>query len=107
MKHGPIALIEEGVPVICFVGSHELSEKTISNLREAEARGADVIVVCTDSMKDAVDFAEFTVTVPDCTELMAPLVMAIPAQIMAYLTASEKGTDVDQPRNLAKSVTVE
>ena len=107
MKHGPIALIEEGVPVICFVGPHELSEKTISNLREAEARGADVIVVCTDSMKDAVDFAEFTVTVPDCTELMAPLVMAIPAQIMAYLTASEKGTDVDQPRNLAKSVTVE
>ena len=107
MKHGPIALIEEGVPVICFVGPHELSEKTISNLREAEARGADVIVVCTDSMKDIVDFAEFTVTVPDCTELMAPLVMAIPAQIMAYLTASEKGTDVDQPRNLAKSVTVE
>ncbi len=107
MKHGPIALIEEGVPVICFVGHDELSDKTISNLREAEARGADVIVICTDSMKQNVGFAEFVVPVPDCSEVMGPLVMAIPAQIMAYLTASEKGTDVDQPRNLAKSVTVE
>ncbi len=107
MKHGPIALIEEGVPVICFVGSDELSNKTISNLREAEARGADIIVICTDGMKNNIDFAKFIVPVPNCSEVMVPLVMAIPAQIMAYLTASEKGTDVDQPRNLAKSVTVE
>ncbi len=107
MKHGPIALIEKGMPVICFLDDDDLSVKTSSNLREAEARGASIIVVSTKASKKLAEFAHHFVTVPNCSSLMSPIILAIPAQIIAYLTACEKGTDVDQPRNLAKSVTVE
>jgi glucosamine--fructose-6-phosphate aminotransferase (isomerizing) len=107
MKHGPIALIEDGLPVICILDHHELSGKTISNLKEAEARGADIILIATHSAAEKVDFAAHKIIVEDCDPTVSPVVLAIPAQILAYLTAVEKGTDVDQPRNLAKSVTVE
>ena len=107
MKHGPIALIEDGLPVICLLDHHELSAKTISNLKEAEARGADIILISTQSAAEKVDFAKHEIVIEDCNPVISPVVLAIPAQILAYLTAVEKGTDVDQPRNLAKSVTVE
>ena len=107
MKHGPIALIEEGLPVICLLDHHELSAKTVSNLKEAEARGADIILIATRTAAEKVDFAHHKIIIEDCDLLLSPAVLAIPAQILAYLTAVEKGTDVDQPRNLAKSVTVE
>ena len=107
MKHGPIALIEEDLPVICLLDGDDLSAKTISNLKEAEARGATIILIATASSAKLVDFDSFRVVIEDCDPLLAPLVLAIPAQLLAYQTAVEKGTDVDQPRNLAKSVTVE
>ena len=107
MKHGPIALIEKNLPVICFLDDNEISIKTSSNLREAEARGAKIIVITTKKSKKLVEFAHHVICVPDCSDIFSPIIFAIPAQILAYLTASEKGTDVDQPRNLAKSVTVE
>ena len=93
--------------MICLLDHHELSTKTLSNLKEAEARGADIILISTQSAAEKVDFAKQKIVIGDCNPLISPVVLAIPAQILAYLTAVEKGTDVDQPRNLAKSVTVE
>ena len=107
MKHGPIALIEDDLPVICLLDEDALSAKTISNLKEAEARGATIILIATQSVARQVDFASYKVVIEDCDPLLAPIILAVPAQILAYQTAFEKGTDVDQPRNLAKSVTVE
>ena len=107
MKHGPIALIEDGLPVVSLLGADELSAKVISNLKEAQARGAKIILLAASSVADDVDFAAHCCRLPDCSPYLTPFVLTIPTQILAYLTASEKGTDVDQPRNLAKSVTVE
>ena len=107
MKHGPIALIEDGLPVISLLGSDALAPKVISNLKEAQARGAKIILIAADSVSDDVDFASHVCRLPDCNAYLMPFILTIPMQILAYLTASEKGTDVDQPRNLAKSVTVE
>lgn len=107
MKHGPIALIEEGLPVIALLTNDEHLTKAVSNLMEAKARGAVVMVICTESVKPALEDIETIITVPDCDPLLAPILLSVPTQILAYLTAVHKGTDVDQPRNLAKSVTVE
>ena len=107
MKHGPIALIEEGLPVIALLAADEVMSKAASNLQEARARGARIILVTEERAAKAVDFAETVITVPNVDPVLAPLLLTIPVQIIAYLTAFEKGTDVDQPRNLAKSVTVE
>ena len=107
MKHGPIALIEDGLPVVSLLNGDELSMKAASNLQEAAARGADIILIGTEAAVADIDFASQQIIVPDCDPLIAPIILAIPAQILAYQTAVEKGTDVDQPRNLAKSVTVE
>ena len=107
MKHGPIALLEDGLPIISFVSEDEMVLKAISNLKEAEARGGYIIVIGTQAAVDLIDFAAEKIVIPDCEPIFAPIVSAIPAQILAYLTALEKGTDIDQPRNLAKSVTVE
>jgi len=107
MKHGPIALLEDGLPIVSFVSEDEMALKAISNLKEAEARGGYIIVIGTQAAVDLIDFAAAKIVIPDCEPIFAPIVGAIPAQILAYLTALEKGTDIDQPRNLAKSVTVE
>ncbi|MEK9640594.1 MAG: glutamine--fructose-6-phosphate transaminase (isomerizing), partial [Alphaproteobacteria bacterium] len=107
MKHGPIALLEDGLPIVSFVSEDEMALKVISNLKEAEARGGYIIVIGTQAAVDLIDFAAAKIVIPDCEPIFAPIVGAIPAQILAYLTALEKGTDIDQPRNLAKSVTVE
>jgi len=107
MKHGPIALIEEGLHVLAMLTDDDHLPKAVSNLMEAKARGAVVLGICTESAAKAVDDLDHVITVPDCDPLIAPIVLSIPAQILAYMTAVHKGTDVDQPRNLAKSVTVE
>ncbi len=108
MKHGPIALIDEGVPVIVIAPSDELFDKTASNMQEVLARGGRVIF-----LSDAKGIAKLGRNAKACIELpavdpfVAPILYAIPVQLLAYYTAVAKGTDVDQPRNLAKSVTVE
>ena len=107
MKHGPIALIEEDLPVVALLAADAVMAKASSNLREASARGAKIILLSEARAADEVDCASAVISVPDVDPLLAPILLAIPAQILAYLTAVEKGTDVDQPRNLAKSVTVE
>ena len=107
LKHGPIALIEEGVPVIVIAPTDSLFEKTVSSMSEVMARGAQVIMITdADGARHAPPSAR-VITAPDCAPLLAPLVLAAPSQLLAYYAAVQKGADVDQPRNLAKSVTVE
>jgi glucosamine--fructose-6-phosphate aminotransferase (isomerizing) len=108
LKHGPIALVDENMPVVVTAPSGELLEKTLSNLQEVAARGGSPIILITDDAGEAHGHAATKVVlVPACDPLIAPMVYAIPIQLLAYHTAVQKGTDVDQPRNLAKSVTVE
>jgi glutamine---fructose-6-phosphate transaminase (isomerizing) len=108
MKHGPIALIDKDVPVISIVPSGPLFEKTASNLQEAAARGGQVIVFSDDEGAAKLrGIATDTIVLPAVDPFVAPILYAIPVQLLAYHVAVLKGTDVDQPRNLAKSVTVE
>ncbi|MFZ5727152.1 MAG: glutamine--fructose-6-phosphate transaminase (isomerizing) [Pseudomonadota bacterium] len=108
MKHGPIALIDEAVPVIVLAPSGPLFEKTVSNMHEVMARGGKVVLISdADGIAEAGDGCMATIEMPKVHPLIAPLVYAVPVQLLAYHVAVAKGTDVDQPRNLAKSVTVE
>jgi len=108
MKHGPIALIDDAVPVIVIAPSGPLFEKTVSNMQEVQARGGKVVLISDyDGIAAAGDGCLATITMPKVHPLIAPLVYAVPVQLLAYHVAVAKGTDVDQPRNLAKSVTVE
>src|SRR3954470_4663629 len=108
MKHGPIALIDEAVPIIVIAPSGPLFDKTVSNMQEVQARGGKVVLISDyDGIAAAGDGCLATITMPKVHPLIAPLVYAIPVQLLAYHVAVLKGTDVDQPRNLAKSVTVE
>ncbi len=108
MKHGPIALIDPSVPVIAVLPSGPLFEKTASNLQEAAARGGRIILFSDAAGVDKLaGITTQSITLPDCDPFVAPILYAIPVQMLAYHVAILKGTDVDQPRNLAKSVTVE
>jgi glucosamine--fructose-6-phosphate aminotransferase (isomerizing) len=108
MKHGPIALIDDKVPLIVLAPAGPLFEKTVSNMHEAMARGAKVVLISdAEGLAEAGDDAMATIEMPKVHPLIAPLVYAVPVQLLAYHVAVLKGTDVDQPRNLAKSVTVE
>ncbi|GLV27834.1 glutamine--fructose-6-phosphate aminotransferase [isomerizing] [Sphingobium sp. TomTYG75] len=108
MKHGPIALIDDKVPVIVLAPSGPLFEKTVSNMQEVQARGGKVVLISDyDGVKAAGEGCIATITMPKVHPLIAPMVYAVPVQLLAYHVAVAKGTDVDQPRNLAKSVTVE
>ena len=108
MKHGPIALIDEHVPVIVIAPSGPLFEKTVSNMQEVQARGGKVVLISdADGIAEAGEGCLATIEMPKVHPLIAPLVYAVPVQLLAYHIAVAKGTDVDQPRNLAKSVTVE
>ncbi|MGR3633929.1 MAG: glutamine--fructose-6-phosphate transaminase (isomerizing) [Limimaricola soesokkakensis] len=108
LKHGPIALVDEHVPVIVMAPHDELFDKTVSNMQEVMARGGKVLLI-TDATgaRIAGEGAWEVITLPEIDPLWAPILYALPAQLLAYHTAVAKGTDVDQPRNLAKSVTVE
>ena len=108
MKHGPIALIDEDVPVIVLAPSGPLFEKTVSNMQEVQARGGQVVLISDrEGIEQAGEGCMATIEMPKVHPLIAPLVYAVPVQLLAYHVAVAKGTDVDQPRNLAKSVTVE
>jgi glutamine---fructose-6-phosphate transaminase (isomerizing) len=108
LKHGPIALIDKTVPVIVFAPRDALFDKTVSNMHEVIARGGKVILVTdADGAAEAGEGAAEVLVMPAVPPLLAPILYAVPAQLIAYHTAVAKGTDVDQPRNLAKSVTVE
>jgi len=108
MKHGPIALIDEAVPVIVLAPSGPLFEKTVSNMQEVRARGGKIVLISDRRGLDAAgEGCMATIEMPEVHPLIAPLVYAVPVQLLAYHVAVLKGTDVDQPRNLAKSVTVE
>ena len=108
MKHGPIALIDEHVPVIVIAPSGPLFEKTVSNMQEVRARGGKIVLISdAKGLEEAGEGCIATIEMPAVHPLIAPLVYAVPVQLLAYHVAVAKGTDVDQPRNLAKSVTVE
>ena len=108
LKHGAIALIEEGTPVFAICTQAALLEKTLSNLRETKARGAETILICPKCLaQQAHREADVLWTVPDAPEPLAPLLAILPLQLLAYHMAVARGNDVDRPRNLAKSVTVE
>jgi glucosamine--fructose-6-phosphate aminotransferase (isomerizing) len=107
MKHGPIALIDEQMPVVVLATADSVYEKTISNIQEIKARRGRVVAIVTEGDQAACEMAEYCVEVPRTDERFAPLVSAVPLQLLAYYIAVLKGRNVDQPRNLAKSVTVE
>jgi len=107
MKHGPIALLQEGFPVVAVVPGGTNRDKLISNLMEARARGAAVLAVADEDADEIADVADLTLRVPKVHSLLQPVVTVVPLQLLAYHVAVELGLDVDQPRNLAKSVTVE
>jgi glutamine---fructose-6-phosphate transaminase (isomerizing) len=111
LKHGPIALIEAGQPVFVIVPSpdtpHELHKKVVSNIQEIRARGARTIVIAHDGDDDVEPYASEVIRIPHCSPMLAPLLAVVPLQVFALHLSTAKGLDVDQPRNLAKSVTVE
>jgi glucosamine--fructose-6-phosphate aminotransferase (isomerizing) len=111
MKHGPIALIDEDMPVVTIAPHDHVFEKMIGNIQEAKARGGHVIALTNegnDGIQQLLDPAQdFLITVPQCHPLLTPVLMVVPLQLLAYHVAIRRGCDVDQPRNLAKSVTVE
>ncbi|MBI1339766.1 glutamine--fructose-6-phosphate transaminase (isomerizing) [bacterium] len=108
LKHGPIALVDDATPVIMVAPADELLDKSLSNLEEVATRRGKVILISTaDGVTSAGPSPARTLVVPDCDPLLAPILAVVPLQLLAYAVAVEKGADVDQPRNLAKSVTVE
>ena len=108
LKHGPIALIDKRMPVIVMAPRDALFDKTVSNMQEVMARGGKIVLITDQAGADAAgDGVWQSLIMPDCDPVLAPILYALPAQLLAYHTAIAKGTDVDQPRNLAKSVTVE
>ncbi len=111
MKHGPIALIDEHMPIVTIAPHDHVFEKMIGNIQEAKARGGSVIALTTEGQNgidDLLDPAhDFLITVPKSHPLLTPVLMVVPLQLLAYHIAIRRGCDVDQPRNLAKSVTVE
>ena len=107
MKHGPLALIEEGLPVIVIAPKDKYFEKTLSNMQEVIARGGKILFI-TDHKKELInENIRFSIRVPSLDNLLSPILLTIPIQLLAYHVALLKGCDIDKPRNLAKSVTVE
>ena len=107
LKHGTISLITEGMPVIAVATQNSVLEKTVSNIKEVKARGAMTIVICDEEADIGVDAADHLIRIPKINEMLMPMVATVPMQLLAYYTSVNKGNDVDKPRNLAKSVTVE
>ncbi|MBV9276924.1 MAG: SIS domain-containing protein, partial [Candidatus Eremiobacteraeota bacterium] len=107
MKHGPIALLDARVPVVGILTDGRVREKTLSNLAESRAREAPIVVVANYGDEEAEAIADYVFWVPKVDELLSPIVNIIPLQLLAYHIADIEGKDVDQPRNLAKTVTVE
>jgi glucosamine--fructose-6-phosphate aminotransferase (isomerizing) len=107
MKHGPLALIEEGLPVVVLAPKDKYFEKTISNMQEVIARGGKVFLITNESKNIISENIRFTLEISKTDDYLTPFLMTIPLQLLAYHVASLKNLDIDKPRNLAKSVTVE
>lgn len=107
MKHGPIALIDNGIPVVCIAVRDTIYEKMLSNVEQVKARGGHVIAIVTEGDTRVREKANYTIEIPETLPLLTPVLATIPLQLLAYHVAVRRGADVDQPRNLAKSVTVE
>ena len=107
MKHGPIALVDPHTPSVFLVPRGNVFDKVMSNMQEIKARRGPVIAVCSEGDREVAAVADDMITVPDVPEYLQPIVTAIPLQLLAYEIAVLRGCDVDKPRNLAKSVTVE
>ena len=107
MKHGPIALIDENMPVVFIAPTDSVYDKVISSIEEVKARGGRIIAVANNDNSKIDDLVEQTIKVPSTIPMLMPVLTVIPLQLLAYYIAVKKGLNVDQPRNLAKSVTVE
>jgi glutamine---fructose-6-phosphate transaminase (isomerizing) len=107
IKHGPIALVDQGTPVVVIAPRHALQAKLVNNVQEVRARGARTIVIATDGDDSVTPYADDVIRVPDTKSLLTPLLTLVPLQVLSAEIARARGLDVDQPRNLAKSVTVE
>jgi len=107
MKHGPIALISEKCPSVFFAPKGEIFNKIVSSMQEIKARKGPIIVVATEGAEFPDGLADDVIRIPDCHEAVLPILASIPVQLLSYYIAVERGCDVDKPRNLAKSVTVE
>ena len=107
MKHGPIAMLEAGTPVVFIAPRGDQREKAISNMKEVEARGAKLIIIHTAGDEEIAELADVSIPVPETLEIVSPLITSIPIQLLAYHAGLALDRDVDKPRNLAKSVTVE
>ena len=107
MKHGPIALVDERTPSVFIVPQGAVYHKVIANMEEIKARGGPVIAIASEGDSEAADLADDVIRVPSVADFLQPIITAIPLQLLAYHIAILRGCDVDKPRNLAKSVTVE
>ena len=107
LKHGTISLITNGMPVIAVATQRQLFDKTLSNVQEVKSRGATVIMLCQENAEIDNKITDYVIPLPVVDDILMPMVTVVPLQMIAYYTAVLKGCDVDQPRNLAKSVTVE
>ena len=107
LKHGTIALIEDGTPVVVIATQKNLIEKSVSNIKEVKARGAYIITIGYENCENLKEVSDKFISIPDCNDIFAGFLSVIPLQLLAYYTSTAKGIDVDKPRNLAKSVTVE
>jgi glucosamine--fructose-6-phosphate aminotransferase (isomerizing) len=107
MKHGPIALIVDGMPAVFIAATGPQYDKIMGNIAEVRARGGKTIIVATEGDENIKQYADHLITVPDVPEILQPMLTVVPLQLLAYHAAVLRGHDVDKPRNLAKSVTVE
>jgi glucosamine--fructose-6-phosphate aminotransferase (isomerizing) len=107
MKHGPIALIDRSFPTVAVATKHALRSKMISNIEQVQARAGEVVAVVTEGDGDVPALADYTVEVPEVAPMLEPILATLPLQLLSYHVAVRRGCDVDQPRNLAKTVTVE
>jgi glucosamine--fructose-6-phosphate aminotransferase (isomerizing) len=107
MKHGPIALIDADMPVVVIAPQDDVYEKVVSNIQEVRARGGRIIAIASTGDKEVAALAEKVIYIPEAAPMLVPILSVIPLQLLSYHMAVARGADVDQPRNLAKSVTVE
>ena len=107
MKHGPIALLDESTPVVGVATQSPVLDKVLSNVEEVRARGADVVAIATEGADNVAEIADQTIFVPKTDWILEPILAIVPLQLLAYYIARLNGLNVDQPRNLAKTVTVE
>ena len=107
MKHGPIALVDTDMPIVFLATHHQLYEKIISNMQEVKSRNGRILAIVTEGDKQVKAIADSVIEIPQTLNALVPLLSVVPLQILAYYVAVDKGLNVDMPRNLAKSVTVE